>query len=156
MTRGKAVLALAAALLALLSCGCCIGLLLVRQRREEHPRASLHIQVDRSQVHVGDSVAVTVTLENEGRIALGLPQYRVSVEADGTPHPFEPQGPEAVEHYLQVNAGESDSATFELSATRSGQATLRASVSYEVHLGYPGPAYWGGASAGPVVLTVIP
>jgi hypothetical protein len=131
-------------------------LLLVWQRRQEQPRASLRIEMDSTKSRVGETVAVTVRLKNEGRIGLGLPQYRLYVEAEQELPVLEPRNPASVEHYLQVGAGQSDSAVFELQAARAGRAALRASVSYEVHMGYPGPAYWGGASAGPIVLTVLP
>jgi hypothetical protein len=31
---------------------------------------------------------------------------------------------------------------------------VNASASFEVHLGYPGPAYWGATSAAPIIIPV--
>ncbi len=67
---------------------------------------------------------------------------------------FEPSSPESVEHYLMIEPGESDAAEFVLRAVRPGKATLRASASFEVHLSYPGPAYWGTSGSGPLLVTV--
>lgn len=53
-----------------------------------------------------------------------------------------------------IEPGESDAAEFVLRAVRPGKATLRASASFEVHLSYPGPAYWGTSGSGPLLVTV--
>ncbi len=37
---------------------------------------------------------------------------------------------------------------------RTGQVALTSISSFEVHLGYPGPAYWAGDSTGPLTITV--
>ena len=134
----------------------CGALLLVRWRRQQQPRASLSIETLSAQVHAGEIVVITTHMQNLGRIGLGLPQYRLYVETDNDQPALEPDHPQPVEHYLQVGPGQSDSAVFELQAVRPGTATLRSTVSFEVHLGYPGPAHWGGASAGPIVVTVVP
>jgi hypothetical protein len=62
--------------------------------------------------------------------------------------------PEAVVHHAGIAYGYSDAVEFPLRAVRPGQATLIAGTSFEFHGGYPGPAYWGGASAGPLQITV--
>jgi DNA/RNA endonuclease YhcR with UshA esterase domain len=60
-----------------------------------------------------------------------------------------------VEHTLGLQPGDSDAAEFTLRAVRAGRVTLTAGVSFEVHLGYPGPAYWSGSGARePLVITV--
>ncbi len=104
---------------------------------------------------VGDAVIVTVKLSNEGCLDLGLPQYRLYIQSDASI--LNPSIPEPVVHYLAVSPGGSDTATFDLQAVAGGQASLTATVSYEVHIGYPGPAYWGMSSSGsPLVLIIMP
>jgi hypothetical protein len=104
----------------------------------------------------GETVTATITLQNKGCTMLGLPLYRLNIRAAGSETVLEPAAPEPLMHSLAVQPGQSDSAQFTLQAANPGQATLSASASYEVHLGYPGPAYWGNASASPVELTVNP
>lgn len=123
----------------------------------ERETASVLLSVSAESLKVGDTVKVTVTVNNEGCVALGLPQYRLYIESDGPQSIFTPENPEPVVHSLAVVPGQFDSAEFDLTAITSGQATLTASVSYEVHLGYPGPAYWGYASTRePLGITVVP
>ena len=62
--------------------------------------------------------------------------------------------PESVTHGLAVAPGQSDSVEFVLQAAQVGSGALQASVSFEVHIGYPGPAYWGGATSAPVNIAV--
>jgi hypothetical protein len=103
---------------------------------------------------VGDTVKVTVRVNNEGCVALGLPQYRLYVQTDA-PEIFTSDKLEPVVHYLAVGSGQSDSAEFDLTAVGGGQATLTASVSYEVHLAVR--AYWGMSSTRePLTITVSP
>jgi DNA/RNA endonuclease YhcR with UshA esterase domain len=86
---------------------------------------------------------------------VGLPLYGLSVQSDGPEPILEPEEPEPVEHTLGLNSGESDAAEFTLRAGKAGRATVTARASFEVHLGYPGPAYWSGSSAGePLAITV--
>jgi hypothetical protein len=59
-------------------------------------------------------------------------------------------------HHLAVAPGQTDAASFTLQAAGPGQAMLRAYASFEVHLGYPGPAYWGASAASPLTITVTP
>jgi hypothetical protein len=122
----------------------------------ETDTASLVVSLSAETVKAGDGVSVTLTLNNEGCVALGLPQYRLAIQSDGPEAVFAPSSPEPVVHYLAVAPGGTDTAGFGLRAVAAGQATLSASVSYEVHLGYPGPAYWGSASAEDILMTVAP
>jgi hypothetical protein len=114
------------------------------------------ISTQETHLGVGEPVTVTVTLFNRGCTALGLPQYRLYVEPDDTEPILTPTEPAPVYHHLGVGEGQSDAAQFTLQAVASGQAVLQASSSFEVHLGYPGPAYWGASSAPPLTLTVTP
>jgi hypothetical protein len=50
----------------------------------------------------------------------------------------------------------SDAEQFILWVVGLGGATLGVSASFVVHLGYPGPAYWGYNSSGPLVITTTP
>lgn len=89
-------------------------------------------------------------------MALGLPQYRLTIKSEGADLIFNPEDPEPIVQSLGVAPGESDSADFDLKAVASGQATFTASVSFEVHIGYPGPAYWGSSSGGPLNVIIAP
>jgi hypothetical protein len=123
----------------------------------ERETASILLSVSTENAKVGDSVKVTVTVNNEGCLTLGLPQYRLYVQSDGPQSMFTPENPEPVVHYLGVDPGQFDAAEFDLTAVSSGQATLTAMVSYEVHLGFPGPAYWGAiGTREPLIIAVAP
>jgi len=114
------------------------------------------LSVSATTLKAGQVVTVTATLANRGCGALGLPQYRLFVGSDDGQPVFDPEQPEPAVHYLGVAPGQSDAAEFILRAVGPGRATLSASASFEVHLGYPGPAYWGGSSAGPLEMAVRP
>ena len=111
----------------------------------ESHTASMSISSTATTLHVGETVTVTVTLNNEGCVALGLPQYRLQVRSLEPGSLFEPSDPEPIMHSLAVAPGQSDTADFVLRAAESGRATLSASGSFEVHLGDRGPAYWGAS-----------
>ena len=153
--RAVIVLALALSSLLLL-CACAVGLLLWRQSRPAGPRAVLRIDAGTRTLQVGDQLSVEVVLLNSGSMDLGLPQYRLSVDPEQERLIVEPQRPEPVVHYLGVIPGQSDVADFLLEAVRPGEVVLCASVSFEVHLDYPGPAYWDAVSAAPVRIVVLP
>ena len=61
-------------------------------------------------------MTVTVTLRNEGCVALGLPQYRLQVRSLEPGSFLEPSDPEPIVHYLAVGPGQSDAADFLLRA----------------------------------------
>jgi len=116
--------------------------------------ASVQVQPSAQSVPVGQQLIVRVTLLNQGCVALGLPQYTLRVHAPQGQPLFNPPQPEAVVHSLAVAPGQSDSVEFVLQAAQVGSGALQASVSFEVHIGYPGPAYWGGATSAPVNIAV--
>ena len=118
--------------------------------------ASMVLSVSDETPQVGGTVKVTVTLNNEGCVALGLPQYRLRIRSDTPESVFASSNLEPVVHYLAVAPGQSDTAEFDLRAIADGQVTLSASASFEVHLGYPGPAYWGSSSSGEHLISVAP
>jgi len=119
--------------------------------------ASTLLEASAESLKVGDTVKVKVILINEGCVALGMPQYILQIRSENQEPIFTPNNPEPVEHSLAVDPGQSDTTEFELKAIASGQATLTVEVSFEVHLGYPGPAYWGEADAEePLIITVSP
>ena len=101
---------------------------------------------------VGDELWVTVTLANEGCGLVGLPLYRLTLMQ--RPYMLVLDSPISVTHYLGLESGETDTVTFSLQAIGVGTATLRAYASFEVHLGYPGPAYWGYDATAPVSVNV--
>lgn len=104
--------------------------------------------------NVGEHLLVTVTLGNEGCGMIGLPKYDLTLLQ--APYILAPETPDAVTHYLGLNPGETDTVTFTLHTLGVGAASMSASASFEVHLGYPGPAYWSAAATGPVTVTVPP
>jgi DNA/RNA endonuclease YhcR with UshA esterase domain len=115
----------------------------------------MSLEASSGTLQVGDSVTISVELVNQGCSMVGLPLYRLFVQPDGPEPILEPEEPEPVEHTLGVHLGDSDAGEFALRAVRAGRATLTAEASFEVHLGYPGAAYWSGGSAGePLVITV--
>jgi len=119
--------------------------------------ASMMLAASVTVLEVGEAITVTVTLSNEGCATLGMPQYWLGVASVEEESIFDPSEPEPVVHYLAVSPGQSDMAEFVLRAVKSGQATLTASASFEVHLGYPGPAYWAGSNTKePLIVTVKP
>lgn len=118
--------------------------------------ASMTLSATVTTLEVGEVITVTATLANEGCVGLGIPQYRLYVESDELQPIFDCNNPEPVVHYLRIAPRESDKAEFVLQVVGPGQVMLRASASFEVHLGYPGPAYWGSSSSGPLVITVTP
>jgi hypothetical protein len=122
---------------------------------EKHT-AVMTLSASATRLKIGEALTVTVTLANQGCGSLGMPQYRLYVGSDEAQLALDPSRPEPVVHYLGVAPGQSDAAEFVLRAVAPGRATLSASASFEFHIGYPGPAYWGGSSAGPLVVTVQP
>lgn len=115
--------------------------------------AAMELTVSATEVEVGDVLVVTLVLRNEGCLALGLPQYRLFVEQreDG----LVVDAPAPVVHSLAVPPGGSDQAVFELVAKAPGDLALSGSGSFEVPVGYPGPAYWGAAGTGETVPVLV-
>lgn len=117
--------------------------------------ADLVVDASAQQVRVGETVEITGTLTNTGCLALGLPQYRLANPQRET-SPFTPFPPEPTLHSLGVAPGGSDQVVFSLQAVASGATTLVLSASFEVHQGYPGPAFWGQASSEALQIEVLP
>ena len=122
---------------------------------EKHT-AVMTLSASATELKTGGALTVTVTLANQGCGSLGMPQYRLYVQSDEAQPLLDPSRPEPVVHYLGVAPGQSDTAEFVLWAVEPGRAALSASASFEFHVGYPGPAYWGGSRAEPLVVTVKP
>lgn len=123
---------------------------------EQHD-ASLAISASSPEVRVGENLTITLTLTNTGACGmLGLPKYTLATSADPAASLFNPASPAPVDHSLGIDPGDSDTATFTLQATAPGMAALAGSVSFEVHLGYPGPAYWANAASPPLTVRVNP
>ena len=118
--------------------------------------ASLGISASRPELRLGETLTITLTLANTGCALLGLPKYTLMTGSDPSNILFEPANPEPVLHSLGIDPGGSDSAAFPLRAVKAGEAALSGTVSFEVHLGYPGPAYLATASSGPLVISIIP
>ena len=117
--------------------------------------ASAQVLLSAQTVAIGEQLVVRVTLLNQGCVGLGLPMYTLRVHAPQGQPLFDPPQPEAVTHYLAVAPGQSDSVEFVLRGAQIGSGTLQANVSFEVHIGYPGPAYWGTATSALVDIAVV-
>lgn len=104
----------------------------------------------------GDLLTVSVTLTNAGCGSVGLPDYRLMIFSEQSIPIFTTPSPESIMHYRALYPGEADHVTFTLHAIGAGAVTITARSSFEVHLGYPGPAYWTGDVAPPLRLTVPP
>lgn len=98
----------------------------------------------------------SVTLTNAGCGSVGLPQYGLAMRSNQLYAILTPSPPEPITHYRAIDPGEADHVTFTLHAIGAGVVTLTARSSFEVHLDYPGPAYWTGDVAPPLRLTVPP
>ena len=117
-------------------------------------QAQLMLYPSRDLLQVGDSLILTATLSNSGCAMLGLPKYSLSLMADGDAHLVQPTELEPIIHSVALRDGEHDEAYFTLKAVAPGKAELKVSASFEVHLGYPGPAYWSSATSRPVIVEV--
>ncbi len=118
--------------------------------------AAMALSTTATVLEVGEVITVTATIANVGCIDLGMPQYRLYVRPENEQPIFEPNRHAPILHLLGVHPGESDAAEFVLQAVGPGGATLSAGASFEVHLGYPRSAYWGGSSSDPLTITVVP
>jgi len=116
--------------------------------------AFVSLSVSSENLRPGDAFKVKVTLNNAGCVSLGLPQYRLYIQSNSPEPLFTPSNPEAVVHYLGVEPGQSDTVEFDLTAVASGQLTVTASASYEVHL--ENGAYWGYSPSGELPITIQP
>lgn len=118
--------------------------------------SKITLSAPKTMLKVGEVIEVKALLENTGCVTLGLPQYRLAIlNSEGKPI-FSPDKPDPVVHSLGVTPGQSDEVTYLLQAVSPGKATLSVMTSFEVHLGYPGPAYWGAGSSKELVIQVEP
>lgn len=129
--------------------------IVLREVCETHT-AAMALATTATVLEVGEMVTVTATLANVGCADLGMPQYQLYTQSESSQPIFEPNPPTPILHLVGIHPGEADAAEFVLRAVGPGEATLSASASFEVHLGYPGPAYWGGSSSAPLMITVMP
>jgi hypothetical protein len=119
--------------------------------------ASLSLAASGTTLAVGEQVTVTATLSNDGCGMLGLPAYRLIFDPGQSQRGLELVSPESVNHSLGISAGEADQAEFVLRAVRAGEVRVRGTVSFEVHLGPAGGAYWGqSGTSEALVITVDP
>jgi hypothetical protein len=120
----------------------------------ETHQADLQLVPSSAALHVGQTLTLTATLTSSGCAMLGLPKYSLSMEPGAGSSPLLPVAPEPVLHSIGLRDGEQDAAQFSMQAVVSGEVFLQASVSFEVHLGYPGPAYWASATSSQVLVQV--
>jgi hypothetical protein len=107
-----------------------------------------------SVLRVGDVLTVTARLYNDGPLNLGEPLYWLGWDPFDSEPLFEATTPSNVVHYLAVVPGAMDEVQFGLRAIRAGEVSVCARTSFEVHIGYPGPAYWGGSASLWLLVTV--
>ena len=117
--------------------------------------AEVALSVTPENPKVGEILTITAALRNDGCAMLGIPQYRLSVNPADSQSLLAPPKQATVTHSAGLGRGETDTAAFVTRAVAAGQATATVFVSFEAHLGYPGPAYWGSA-AGELPITVVP
>lgn len=119
-------------------------------------KSKVTLSAPKTRIKVGEVIEVKALLQNTGCVTLGLPQYRLAIlNSEGKPI-FSPDKPDPVIHSLGIAPGRSDEVTYLLQAVSPGKATLSLMTSFEVHLGYPGPAYWGAGSSKELVIQVEP
>jgi hypothetical protein len=102
---------------------------------------------------LGQRITATVSLTNTGDCMVGLPLYTLDV-ANAHPVAVFEESENPVLHSRAIYSDEVDSVDFRMLVANTEVFTLTARASFEVHVGYPGPAFWGGASAAPVTFTV--
>jgi hypothetical protein len=105
--------------------------------------ASVQLSPSAQSVQIGQQLSVQVTLNNQGCVALGLPKFTLRIHAPQGQPLFIPPQPESVTYDAAVAPGQAHTVVFTLQGAQAGQGVLQADVSFEVHIGYPGPAYWG-------------
>lgn len=104
---------------------------------------------------IGDTLVLTATLSNTGVCGmLGLPKYTLRFSSDVPGPILEPNPPEPVIHSLGIGPDQSDTITYTLQVVGAGVLTINISASFEVHLGYPGPAFWSNDNSEPITITV--
>lgn len=117
--------------------------------------SQLTLAASQARPEVGTTLLLTATLTNVGECAMiGLPQYRLQMQSASSTPILAPQAFDPAVHYTGLLPGESDSITYTLQVVGSGAITLSIITSYEVHLGYPGPAYWSGDASAPLALVI--
>lgn len=116
-------------------------------------RAEMSLALSEASPQLGRRITATVTLTNAGDCSMGLPLYTLRIDNE---HAVAAQveGDNPVLHSLGIGGGRSDSVAFRLMLLNTGLFTLTANASFEVHVGYPGPAYWSRAATGPITFTV--
>ena len=102
---------------------------------------------------LGDRITVTAVLTNTGDCLMGLPLYGLRIDNPNAVAVFWESDHE-VYNGRAIYGGQADTAEFVIVIANTGNYTVSAYVSYEVHVGYPGPAYWGGTRTTPVSVTV--
>lgn len=116
--------------------------------------SKMELSAPKTALKVGETIVVKIVIKNTGCVSLGMPQYRLAILNGEGKAIFSPDKPEPVTHYLAVAPGASDEVTFTLQAVHLGKATLSAMASFEVHMGYPGPAHWGTGGSNQLVIQV--
>lgn len=113
--------------------------------------SNLELTTNQTTPAVGSIVQITVTLSNAGCGQIGQPTYRLLLEPSSILAPISSL---SITHNRALASGESDTASFQLQVIGIGEVALRATASFEVHPGYPGPAYWAFDSSQPLSVTV--
>jgi hypothetical protein len=119
------------------------------------PDIRFEVRVSKATVSVGDVVHVDLVARNAGQGLAGLPQYRLLLRPASSPIVLRPAAPPPVTH-ASVAPGATDTVRYTFVAACPGTVDLLASLSYEVHFGYPGPATWWSNSASAQLQVLAP
>ncbi|MCB9436963.1 MAG: hypothetical protein H6673_08210 [Anaerolineales bacterium] len=111
-----------------------------------------YLTFSQNPIQIGDEVIVSLSLVNTGTLAAGIPSFTLYLESDALELVSTPDNGGVL--YGAVAAGSTYTMQWTYRAASTGTAEFSGRVSYEVHEGYPGPAYWSGTSAGPEVLVI--
>lgn len=120
-------------------------------------RTQAILTISPNPARVGDEITFTLELVNTGTVAAGIPAFGVYGDSEFARILGEPITVPEDDGILygSVGPGQTYSMQWVYVAQVAGEIAISGRVSYEVHLGYPGPAYWSGATSEAVTLVVI-
>lgn len=105
-----------------------------------------------STIQANNTITITTNLKNTGCSYLGRPIYQINLQTPQQPLPLTIA---TVVHSLSVESGNSDSAEIPITMTNTGQVTLTAVTSFEIHYD-TGPPIWGRSESQPITIMVTP
>lgn len=106
-----------------------------------------------SPIRIGDEVTVSLYLVNTGTLDAGIPKFALMLSDDSLLEVVSAPDNDGL-LYGSVVAGDSTVMSWTYRALAAGSVDITGRVSYEVHEGYPGPAYWSGTTSSPQTLVI--